>query len=85
MLGTEGVAVLCLELEIGQRLRECVTGVCNVSLVCVIKCHCTSALLPSAVLSCPSGEVYTGFCWRNLRERDHWGDPGLDVKIISTQ
>jgi len=28
------------------------------------------------------GEVYTGFWWGNLTERDHLGDPGLDGKII---
>ena len=28
------------------------------------------------------GEVYTGFWWGNLRERDHLEDPGLDGKII---
>ena len=28
------------------------------------------------------GEVYAGFWWGNLRERDHLGDPGLDGKII---
>jgi len=24
------------------------------------------------------GEVYTGFYWGNLRERDHLQDPGVD-------
>jgi hypothetical protein len=28
------------------------------------------------------GEVYTGFCWGNLREKDHLEDPGLDERII---
>jgi hypothetical protein len=28
------------------------------------------------------GEVYTGFWWGNLRERDRWGDPGIDGRII---
>jgi hypothetical protein len=28
------------------------------------------------------GEVYTGFWWGNLKERDHLEDPGLDGRII---
>jgi hypothetical protein len=28
------------------------------------------------------GEVCTGFGWENLRERDNWGDPGVDERII---
>jgi hypothetical protein len=27
-------------------------------------------------------EVYTGFWWKNLRERDHWRDPSVSGRII---
>ena len=27
-------------------------------------------------------EVYTDLWWRNLRERDNWGDPDVDGRII---
>jgi hypothetical protein len=28
------------------------------------------------------GEVCIGLWWGNLRERDRWGDPGVDGRII---
>jgi hypothetical protein len=28
------------------------------------------------------GEVCTGFWWENLREKEQWGDPGVDGRII---
>ena len=31
---------------------------------------------------CGRGEGCTGFLWGNLRERDHWGNPDADGRII---
>jgi hypothetical protein len=28
------------------------------------------------------GEACAGFWWGNLRERDHWGDPDVEGRII---
>jgi hypothetical protein len=34
-------------------------------------------------VACLGGvEVYTGFRWGNLRDRDHLEDPGVDGKVI---
>jgi hypothetical protein len=30
-------------------------------------------------------EAYTGFGWENLRDTGHWGDPGVDGRIILRQ
>jgi len=27
-------------------------------------------------------EVHTGYWWGNLRESDHFGDPGVDGRVI---
>jgi len=27
-------------------------------------------------------DAHTGFWWGNMRERDHFGDPGVDGRII---
>ena len=34
------------------------------------------------VASGEKGEVYTGFWWVNLRERDHLEEPGVDGRMI---
>ena len=31
---------------------------------------------------CETGEMRTGFCWRDLRERDHLEDLGIGRSII---
>jgi len=28
------------------------------------------------------GEACTGYWWGNLAERDHWGDPGVDGRLL---
>jgi len=44
----------------------------------------TSQHLPLAghVTGMGTGEAYTGFWWRDLRERDHVYDSGVDGRII---
>jgi hypothetical protein len=35
--------------------------------------------------NCLSYTPLVGFWWGNLKERDHWGDPGVDERIILRQ
>jgi len=39
-----------------------------------------TAVLPQVFIE--QGVVCTGFWWGNLRERDQWGDPDPDGRII---
>ena len=43
---------------------------------------CVFMFLSGRVARMGRGEVYTGFRWGNLGERDHLEDSGIDGKII---
>ena len=53
---------------------------CSPSIVWVIKSR--RMRWTGRVARMRRGEVYTGFWWGNLRERDHLGDPSVDGRII---
>jgi hypothetical protein len=53
---------------------------CSLTIVRVIKSRRMRRAEHAALMG--GAEVCTGFWWGNLRERDHWGDPGADGRII---
>ena len=52
---------------------------CSYNIVWVIKIEKNEM---GGACSAYGREVYTGFWWVNLRERDHFEDPGVDGRII---
>jgi len=44
--------------------------------------HISLIIVLITVLIWGKGEVYTGFWWGNLRERDHLEDPDVDGRIL---
>ena len=48
----------------------------------IIRVIKTNELGGGEVSHTETGEVHTGFRWRDLRERDHLEDVGLDERII---
>ena len=53
---------------------------CSPSIVQVIKSR--NMRWAGHVARVGKGEMYIGFWWGNVRERDHFEDPGVDRRII---
>jgi hypothetical protein len=57
-------------------------------MVFVLTHYCTRDKIEKNVMvgACSAyGETCTGFWWENLTERDHWGNPSIDGRIILRQ
>jgi hypothetical protein len=69
------------DVAIGERrkLHDKLNDVyCSPTIVRVIKSRMSWEGL---VARMERGEACTGCWWGNLRDRDHWGDPGIDGRI----
>jgi hypothetical protein len=65
--------------EFYKRINEEVNDLYSPTIVRVIK---SRRLKWAGHVARMGGEACTGFWWGNLRKRDHWGDQGVDGRII---
>ena len=61
---------------------RCCRGTPLPNIVRVVKSKSRRMRWAGHVARMGKGEGCTGFWWGNLREREHWGDPDVDGRII---
>jgi hypothetical protein len=62
--------------------EKCNNQYCSPNLIRVIRSRIMRWAEHVARMGEGRGNVYTGFWWGNLKERDHLKDPGADGRII---